>query len=248
MDKTAENNLELHKFASLAKYTLRQRLLIYLADYFLYSIILVIGKTVRFEEVTGWENGSVTGYESYQKAFEKKMPGMFAFWHNRIFLITYFWRNYDGAIMTSHSFDGEYIARTAQRFGYGVIRGSSSRGGAKALKQMVKLARRGVRMALTVDGPRGPRYKVQSGAIHMAKRSGLPIGPMIVEAKKFWTINSWDKLQIPKPFTKAKVFIAEPVFVSPDADREELKDKEKELQKKLDELVKLGKQWRDSKN
>ncbi len=246
-DNITENQIEIYKFASLSKYSLRQRFLIYLVDYFLYFTISLIGKTVRFEEVEGWENGKVEGYESYEKAFETKAPGSLAFWHNRLFLTTYFWRKFDAAIMISQSFDGEYISRTAQRFGYGVIRGSSSRGGTQALKKMVKLAQKGIRMALTVDGPRGPRYEVQSGVIHMAKRTRLPIAATLIEAQKFWTVNSWDKLQIPKPFTKAKVFIAEPIFVSADANKEELKQKQKELQKKLDELVIRGKQWRESK-
>ena len=148
--------------------------------------------------------------------------------------------------MVSQSFDGEYISRIAQRFGYGVVRGSSTRGGSGALKKMMSLLSDGISMALTIDGPPGPRYVVKPGTIILAKKTGAPIGPVLVEPKKCWTINSWDKLQIPKPITKAKVFIAEPVFVSSDADKEELEAKRQEVQEKLDELVDRGKQWRDS--
>ncbi len=247
-----KKDTEIYENASLKKYNWRQRLLIYLADYFIYSLIFLIGKTVRFEEPEGWKDLAIEGYESFERALELKSPGAFAFWHDRIFLLTYYWykngERYAGAVMSSQSFDGEYIARVAQRFGYGVVRGSSTRGGSKALKTMVRLARKGVRMSFTIDGPTGPRYKAKSGAVHFAKRAGLPIGPMLIEAEKFWTVNSWDKLQIPKPFTRAKLFLAEPVFVSTEADEEELKNKHRELQRKLDELVKLGEQWRDSKN
>ena len=246
-DQIKNTHPEIFEFASLEKYSWRQRIAIYLIDYILYFTILLIGTTVRFEEVDGWTDGDAAGYESYEKAFENMSPGVFAFWHNRIFLMTYFWRKFNGAIMSSQSFDGEYISRTAQRFGYGVIRGSSTRGGSKALKKMIALTKKGIRVSFTIDGPKGPRYKVKPGALLLAKQSGVPIGPTIIEAKKYWTIDSWDKLQIPKPFTKAKVFVAKPVFVSPEADKKEMKAKRQELQDKLDELVSLGKQWRESK-
>jgi len=246
-DQIAKKYPEIFEFAPLKKYSWRQRIAIYLVDYILYFTILLVGKTIRFGDIEGWKGSEIEGYESYEKAFENMSPGINAFWHNRIFLMTYFWRKFDAAVMVSQSFDGEYISRTAQRFGYGVIRGSSTRGGSKALKQMIYLATKGIRMSFTIDGPKGPLYQVKTGAILLAKESGIPIGPMLVEAKKHWTINSWDKLQIPKPFTEAKVFIAEPVFVSQDADKNELRQKRDEVQRKLDELVALGKQWRNSK-
>ena len=247
-ENSAKKDPEIHEYASLEKYTSRERLLIRLADYAIYALIFLIGSTVRFEKTEGWKDLDRAGYESFERAYELKSPGAFAFWHDRIFLLTYYWykhgERYEGAVMSSQSFDGEYIARTAQRFGYGVIRGSSTRGGSKALKTMVRLAKRGIRMTFTIDGPKGPRYKAKSGAVHFARRAGIPIIPILIEAEKFRTINSWDKLQIPKPFTRAKMFVAEPVFVSAEADEAELKNKQAELQRKLDELVALGKQWR----
>ena len=84
------------------------------------------------------------------------------------------------------------------------------------------------------------------GAVLLAKKTGNPIMPFVVETENFWTINSWDELQIPKPFTRAKIFIAEPVYVAPDADESEIENKRQALQSKLDEAVKLGKQWRKS--
>lgn len=250
-EQIIKKDAEIHEFASLKKYSWGQRLLIYVADYFIYALIYLIGKSVRFEATEGWQGLDVVGYESFEKAFENRSPGAFAFWHNRIFLLTYYWfehgEKYAGAVMSSQSFDGEYIARVAQRFGYGVVRGSSTRGGSQGLKTMVRLAKHGIRMTFTIDGPTGPMYKAKSGAVHFARHAGVPIAPMLIEAEKFWTINSWDKLQIPKPFTRAKLFVAEPIFVSADSDEKELKDKQKELQRKLDELVEIGEQWRISK-
>lgn len=234
------------KFAPLTKYSWRKRLIIYLADLFFYTAIMLIGRTVRFE-FEGWKDSKIEGWESYEIAYAKKPATINAFWHDRIFLMTYFWRKHGVTIMVSQSFDGEYIARTAQRFGYGVIRGSSTRGGSNALKKMLKLLRKGIWMVFTVDGPVGPRYKAKKGTILLAKQTGIPIIPISIEAKNYWTINTWDKLQIPKPFTRAKVFVGEPVFVSKDIDKKNIENKRREVQIKLDELVEIGQQWRDSK-
>ena len=148
--------------------------------------------------------------------------------------------------MSSQSFDSEYTARVIQRFGYGTIKGSSTRGGIRALTTMIRLMRKGLPMGFTLDGPKGPRYVAKSGACFLAKKTSNPIMPFVFEPKSFWTINSWDKMQIPKPFTRAKLFIAEPIYVEKDADDKEIENKRRELQLKLDELVAFGKQWRDS--
>ena len=111
-------------------------------------------------------------------------------------------------MITSQSFDGEYIARFIQRFGYGAVRGSSTRGGVGALVEMIRLMKKGLPAGFSVDGPKGPLYFAKTGAILLAKKTGNPVMPFSVETKNHWTIKSWDKLQIPKPFSKAKVFIA----------------------------------------
>lgn len=241
-----EKDLDIYKFASLARYPLRKKLIIYAVDFLLYSTLTLIGRTIRFEEIDGWEDSDIKGFENFETALHSGKSGINSFWHNRLFLMTYFWKDRETAVMVSQSFDGEYISRTAQRFGFGVIRGSSTRGGSNALKQMLKLSEEGIEMTLTVDGPKGPKYKVKPGVINLAKQTGKPIFPILAEAKKFWSINSWDNLQIPKPFTKAKIFFGEPVVVPKNADDNEFKAKQKELQRKLDELVEIGKQWRNS--
>ena len=160
-----EDEAEIYRFGSLESYSFKQRILIRIIDLALFTIISVIGWTIRFEPVQGWTDLDVEGLETYEKAEAANKSGIIAFWHDRIFLSTYYWRAYDAAVMVSKSFDGEYITRTAQRFGYGVIRGSSSRGGSVALAQMKSLVKEGSRMVFTVDGPRGPRYKAKKGAV-----------------------------------------------------------------------------------
>jgi lysophospholipid acyltransferase (LPLAT)-like uncharacterized protein len=229
---------EVYRFASLAGYSFKQRCLIRAADLAFYFLINFIGKTVRFE-TEGWEN-----FEAIERAGH--LP-IYTFWHNRIFLGTYFFRRRGIVVITSQSFDGEYIARFIQRFGYGAARGSSTRGGVAALVEMIRLMREGLPMGLTIDGPKGPKYVAKIGACLLAKKTGNPLMPFAVEAEKFWRLKSWDNLQIPKPFSRARLIINEPIYVPPDASDEVLENKLQELQKSLDEVVARGKQWRESK-
>lgn len=229
---------EVYGFASLSGYSFKQRWLIRLADFAFYLLINLIGKTVRFER-EGWEN-----FEAIEQS--GRLP-IYTFWHNRIFLGTYFFRRRGIVVITSQSFDGEYIARFIQRFGYGAVRGSSTRGGVAALVEMIRLMREGLPMGFTIDGPKGPKYVAKIGACLLAKKTGNPLMPFVVEAEKFWHLKSWDNLQIPKPFSRARLIIAAPVYVPADAGDEVLENKRRELQKSLDELVARGEKWRESK-
>lgn len=218
----------------LGQYPLKDRIVIRAAEFAFYLLIRVIGSTIRYK-VKGWEN-----FESIENA--GKLP-IYAFWHDRIFAGTYFFRNRGIAVITSQSKDGEYIARFIQRLGYGAIRGSSTRGGVGALVEMIKAMRNGTATAFTLDGPKGPRYKAKQGAILLAKKTGNPVMPFVVECRSFWTVNSWDRLQIPKPFTRAKVVIGKPLYVNENADQNELDKALHELQISLDALTALGKEW-----
>ncbi len=207
------------------------------AEWAFYLLILVIGRTIRFE-VEGWKN-----FEAIENA--GKIP-IYAFWHDRIFASTYFFREKGIAVITSQSKDGEYIARFIQRLGYGAIRGSSTRGGVGALIEMIRAMRQGIPMAFTVDGPKGPRYEAKTGAVLLAKKTGNPIMPFVVELKRFWTVGSWDKLQIPVPFTRAGLTIGEPIYVDPDSTDEDVQKKLADLQVSLDAMVSGGAAWRAS--
>ena len=223
----------------LSGYTFRERILIHLADISFYSLIAAIGRTIRYE-VVGWNH-----FEKIEA--EKKIP-IYSFWHDRIFAGTYFFRDRGIVVITSQSLDGEYISRFIKRLGYGSVRGSSTRGGVGALVEMIRMMRRGLAMAVTVDGPQGPPYMAKKGAVLLAKKTSNPMMPFVVETAKYWTLRSWDRLQIPKPFTRAKLIIGEPIFVAPDADEIEIERKRLELQKALDELVATGEKWRKSTN
>src|SRR5437764_1805510 len=225
-----------YTFASLSSYSLKDRLLIRSADLVFFILINLIGRTVRFE-IEGWDNWEAASRDG-------KIP-IYTFWHNRVFLATYFWRRRRIVVMTSRSFDGEYIARFIQRFGYGAARGSSTRGATGAIVEMIRLMRAGCPTAFTIDGPKGPRYVAKMGAVLLAKKTGNPILPFTITANRFWEAKkSWDRSQVPKPFARARVDIAAPIYVDPDADDGELDKKRDELQRALDEVSRRGEQGR----
>jgi len=227
-----------YTFANLSSYSLKDRLLIRGADLVFFLLIKLIGRTIKFE-IEGWDNWEAASRDG-------KIP-IYTFWHNRVFLATYFWRRRGIVVMTSQSFDGEYIARFIQRFGYGAARGSSTRGATGAIVEMVRLMRTGCPTAFTIDGPKGPRYVAKMGAVLLAKKTGNPILPFTITARKSWEAKkSWDGFQTPKPFTRARVDIARPIYVPSDATDEVLEAKRDELQGALDQINQQGEEWRQA--
>ena len=229
-----------YTFADLSAYPLKKRFLIKAADLGLFALINLIGRTVRFE-VKGWEN--------WEAAYRDSGLPILAFWHNRVFLATYYFRRRHIVVMTSQSFDGEYIARFIQRFGYGAARGSSTRGGVGAIVEMARLMRAGCPTGFTIDGPKGPKYVAKMGAVLLAKKTGQPILPFTITAARVWTASkSWDQFQVPWPFTRARLDIAEPIYVSADANETELLSKRDKLQQTLDEISRRGDEWRNRRS
>jgi len=156
----------------------------------------------------------VDGYEHYDRIIAAGHQPIMAFWHGRILPATYYFRNRNIVVMISQNFDGEWIARIIHRFGYSTARGSSSRGGARALVQMRRDLAAGHPVGFAVDGPRGPARVVQPGAAFLAGATGHPILPFHFEASRDWTMGSWDRTSVPKPFSTVALAIGEPMFVS----------------------------------
>jgi lysophospholipid acyltransferase (LPLAT)-like uncharacterized protein len=220
-----------YKFADLSLYTPKKRFLIRAADLAFFLLIKVFGRTIRWQ-VDGWENWEAATREG-------RIP-IYTFWHNRVFLATYFWQKRRIVVMTSQSFDGEYIARFIQRFGYGAARGSSTRGAVGAIIEMARLMRAGSPTAFTIDGPKGPRYVAKMGAVLLAKKTGQPILPFTITARHWQAKRSWDGFQVPLPFSRARVDIAAPIYVTADADEDTLTAKRDELQAALDGINARG--------
>jgi lysophospholipid acyltransferase (LPLAT)-like uncharacterized protein len=214
-----------YRFADLSGYSLKERLTVRAAAAAFYLAIRAVGLTLRFR---------VEGREHWEAASREGRLPIYTFWHDRIFAGTYFFRGRRIVIMTSQSFDGEYIARFIQRFGYGAVRGSSSRGAVGALVELARLVRLGCPAGFSIDGPRGPRHVAKMGALLLAKKTGQAVLPFGVNAERFWRLPSWDELQIPKPFSRVVVRFAPPIEVPPDADEELLRARHDELQRALE--------------
>jgi lysophospholipid acyltransferase (LPLAT)-like uncharacterized protein len=174
----------------------------------------------------------VEGEERLRDAERAGGHGIHAFWHGRIVHGTLHFRDRGIVVITSENFDGEWIARIIHRFGFGTARGSSSRGARKALLQLVRDARANP-PAFTVDGPRGPARVAQPGAVWLSKATGHPVIPFHAEASRFWSLRSWDRTQIPKPFARVALVIGEPFTVPRDAGDEALEQYRVRLEQEL---------------
>lgn len=189
-----------------------------------YQLIAALGRTYRWR---------VDGYEHYESVRAQGRRPIFAFWHGRILPATYFWRDRGIVVMTSENFDGEWIARIIHRFGFGAARGSTSRGGRRALAQLRRDVRGGKSAAFTLDGPRGPINVAQPGAVWLARLTGSPLLPFHIEANRAWSLGSWDRALVPCPFSTVAVAIGAPLTVGEQATGAELDDNRLELEHRL---------------
>jgi lysophospholipid acyltransferase (LPLAT)-like uncharacterized protein len=162
---------------------------------------------------------------------------IYAFWHGRMLILAYTHRQRRIHILISQHRDGELIARIIERLGFVTVRGSTTRGGTKAIFEMCEKASSGYDVGVTPDGPKGPGFCVHPGIIYMAQRSGLPIVPITNSAQHRWTLPSWDGFIIPRPFSRAVVMLGEPINVPPDSDARQLELIRTELENRLRQLT-----------
>ena len=172
-------------------------------------IVAALGRTYHWIE---------DGTEHLRALEASGRPPILALWHGRILPATLYFRDRGVVAMTSRNFDGEWIARVMARFGYAAARGSTSRGGARALVQMKRDLAGGRTVAFTVDGPRGPARVVQPGAVWLAGATGQPILPFHIEASRYWSARSWDGSMVPKPGAVLSIAIGAPIDVAPGLD------------------------------
>ena len=189
-----------------------------------YPIIAALAATYR------WRQEGLQHLEAVKRS--GRQPIM-AFWHGRILPSTYFFRRRGIVVITSENFDGEWIAGIIERFGYGTARGSSSRGAVKALVQLKRDMAAGKPAAFTLDGPRGPAEVAQPGAVWLAKVTGNPVVPFHIESSRHWTLRSWDRTQIPKPFATTAIAIGDPLEVPADAGEAALEQAGRTLEQRL---------------
>ena len=170
-----------------------------------YPLVAALGRTLTWR---------VEGAGHYEDLMRAGRPPILALWHGRILPATLYWRGRGIVAMTSENFDGEWVARLMARFGFRAARGSTSRGGGRALIQLRRELAAGQVAAFTIDGPRGPARVAQPGAVWLAGATGHPVLPFHIEAARSWIAGSWDRTLVPKPFTTVAVAIGEPFTVS----------------------------------
>jgi len=163
--------------------------------------------------------------------------GIYVFWHQRMLALAGAFVNSGFRVLVSQHGDGEMIARVVALLGMQPIRGSSTRGGSRAVLEILRGKTSDVMIAITPDGPRGPRHRFQEGAVYLASRTGLPVFPVAVSFERFGKLPTWDQFIVPRPFTRALVRLGEAVRVPPDADRERIEAVRKALEETLRALT-----------
>lgn len=168
-------------------------------------LVGTLGRTLEWQ---------VDGEQYYQDILRSGRQPILALWHGRILPGIYYLRNRGIVVLTSRNFDGEWIAQVIERYGFGTARGSTSRGAVRALVQLRRDLSSGKPVAFTVDGPRGPARVAQPGAVWLAGATRNPLLPFHIETEKHWSLRSWDRTQIPKPFTRAALAMGPPLDVT----------------------------------
>jgi lysophospholipid acyltransferase (LPLAT)-like uncharacterized protein len=153
---------------------------------------------------------------AYRERVNQGEPVIFVLWHGRLLPLGFVHRDQGVIGLASRSADGEYIARLLQHWGFGIVRGSSSSGGDTAFRELIRVLRAGRSVAITPDGPRGPRERLKPGVLQLAQITGAPLVPVAAAASKSWWFVGWDRFLVPRPFARLHVVYADPIFVPRD--------------------------------
>ena len=166
-----------------------------------------------------------------------RTPVIYVVWHARLLVLPYLYRDRGLRALISRSRDGELVARLVRRFGFVVLRGSSSRGGAGGLRALVRALGEGHSVVLVPDGPRGPSETVKPGVVALARMTGAPVVPMALGASAEWRARSWDGFRVPKPFARCVVRFGDPVRVARQRGRQADESPRKEIEAALREVT-----------
>lgn len=212
-------------------WTGKRRAIITAAKYLAPALINALGGTLRVALPQGLPP---------ELARPALRPAIYAFWHRDLLPIAWYMRGQRVGILVSQHFDGEWITQAAQRMGYIVFRGSSTRGGLSALAEMAQAVRSGLPVAFTADGPRGPRFVAKPGPVLLARMTGAPLYAIHAQLPRAWVLHSWDRFQIPHPFSRMIGHWAGPISVAADAQRPEIEQGRLALETALNRLRASG--------
>ena len=200
-----------------------------------YWLVRLIGPTLRFE---------VLGVHNAIQIRSSGEPCIGAFWHRCIFPAVWMWRNRGIVVLNTVNFDGQWTRRVIERLGFGTAQGSSTRGAIEGLTALARNLEAGAHVALTIDGPRGPRYVAKPGAVILARRTGKPISVFHIGLRRAHTFKkAWDQFRLPYPFSRAVMFVAPPITVPTDANSEVIQQKQAEVQAALERVRDLAESW-----
>ncbi len=215
------------------RFSLAQRILLWFVSWASYLAISLIGPTLRYS--ISWEEPPSPPDAIYENRV------IYSFWHRAVFVSAWLWRKTGIAVMVSRSFDGEYIARTIEKLGFVAVRGSSSRGGAKALLGLKSQLERGNLVAFTIDGPRGPKYVAKPGPVLLSRASSSPMAAFYVALSDAWVLNTWDAMTIPKPFSKALVRFSAKIQVPAEVESDaQMAEFHRQLQAALERVTRFA--------
>jgi len=208
--------------------TLKKKLVAWLGQWVAYWAIKALSRTMEFEEV----NPEIPRF-----FWEKGIPAIGAFWHGRLLMMPLIYKGKKLSFLVSPHRDGQVVGKALERFGFHPILGSTTRKGFYAFKQMLKAHQNGYDIALTPDGPRGPRHRAKIGVIELAKLTARTVVPVTFSASRAKIFKTWDHFFLPYPFSKGVFIWGEPIYVDPNGDRAHLEERRILLERRLNELT-----------
>jgi lysophospholipid acyltransferase (LPLAT)-like uncharacterized protein len=208
------------------RFSLRQRIVLRIIITLGYWFIRLVGPTLRV---------CISREDGAQENIQQR-PLIGSFWHACIIPATYLCRDLGVRVMSSNSYDGEYMGRIIRKFGFVAVKGSSSRNAVRALLGLRRALQEGWTVAFSLDGPRGPRYKVKPGPVALARSSGVPLTMFHVAVENAWVLNTWDRLIIPKPFSRTLLRFGKMIAVPENATDADLERYQQALQDSLDRV------------
>ena len=212
------------------RFTLRQRIVLRIIIWAGHWVIRIIGPTLRV---------SISFEDGAQQTLEQR-PLIGSFWHSCLIPATYICRNLGVRVMSSNSYDGEYMGRIIHKFGFVAVKGSSSRNALRALLGLRRALEDGWTVAFTLDGPRGPRHKVKPGPVALARSSCVPLTMFHAAVDQAWVLKTWDRLMIPMPFSRVLVRFGKLIPVPASASDEDVERYTAELQSSLDRVCEFA--------
>lgn len=215
------------RYESPEAFTLRQRVVLTVGSPLIATIFKAVCATCRQER---------RALEYFNTPMEAGGHVILACWHETLGLAAWYYRNTGCHTLTSYSFDGELAARVVRCFGLYALRGSSTRGGFDALKEMQRATPLVPAVGLTVDGPKGPRRVAKAGVAMLALKTGVPIIPQAFAATPCWRMRSWDQLIVPKPFGRLISLYGEPIYPPPKGARGAIESLRTEVERSLNRL------------